>query len=122
MGYFVYNFEKLSVWQNARDLVKRIYIITKGFPDSEKYLLTNQMRRSAISVSSNIAEGINRTSKKEQGRFTTIAYSSLIELLNQVILALDMNYVTNVEYHSLRTKIEKISNQLNALKKYQLGI
>ena len=111
-----YSFEKLNVWQNSRELTKTIYKITKEFPSDERYGLISQMRRAMISVSSNIAEGSSRKTKKDQAHFYTIAYSSLIELLNQIILSLDLIYIDNEQYLELRSSVELISNQMNALR------
>lgn len=113
-----YSFEKLEVWHDSRELMKLVYKITKGFPDDEKFGITNQMRRSVISVSSNIVEGSYRTSGKDKSNFMTIAYSSLMELLNQTIASLDLQYINEDQYNELRIQIEKISNKLSALAKY----
>ncbi len=114
----IYSFEKLEVWQDARELTKIIYDITRYFPDDEKFGITNQMRRSAISVSSNIVEGSYRSTWKDKTNFMTIAYSSLMEILNQTIVSLDLKYITEDQYHEIRNHVEKISNKLNALTKY----
>jgi four helix bundle protein len=114
---YVYAFEKLNVWQNSRELTKDIYKVTKQYPSEEKFGLVTQMRRAMISVSSNIAEGSSRKTGKDQSHFYTISYSSLIELLNQIILSSDLEFINAEEYASLREKIELISNQINALKK-----
>jgi four helix bundle protein len=113
-----YSFEKLEVWHNARELTKIVYRITKGFPDDEKFGLTNQMRRSVISVSSNIVEGSYRATGKDKSNFMTIAYSSLMELLNQTIASLDLKYINEDQYKEIRIQIERISNKLSALTKY----
>jgi four helix bundle protein len=113
-----YSFEKLEVWHDSRELTKLVYSITKKFPDDEKFGLTNQMRRSTISVSSNIVEGSYRTTSKDKSNFMTIAYSSLMELLNQAIVSLDLKYINEDQYDEIRKQIEKISNKLNALTKY----
>jgi len=113
-----YSFEKLEVWHDARELTKIVYRITKGFPDDEKFGLTNQMRRSVISVSSNIVEGSYRSTGKDKSSFMTIAYSSLMELLNQTIASLDLKYIDEDQYNEIRNQIEKVSNKLNALTKY----
>ena len=113
-----YSFEKLEVWHDSRALTKMVYTITKGFPDDEKFGLTNQMRRAVISVSSNIVEGSYRTTGKDKSNFMTFAYSSLMELLNQTIASLDLNYINEEQYNELRSQIEKVSNKLNALTKY----
>ena len=112
-----YGFEKLNVWQNSRNLAKVIYQTTQTFPSDEKFGLVSQMRRAIISVSSNIAEGSSRSSRKEQEHFYSISYGSLLELLSQIIVSLDLNLITERQYVDLRENIEHISNQLNALKK-----
>jgi len=95
-----------------------IYRITKGFPDDEKFGITTQMRRAVISVSSNIVEGSYRSTGKDKSNFITIAYSSLMELLNQTIASLDLKYINEDQYHEIRSQIEKVSNKLSALTKY----
>ena len=114
---FVYSFEKLDVWQEAHLLVKEIYRVTESFLNSEKYGLSNQIQRAAVSVVSNIAEGVSRFSPKEQIRFIEIAYGSLTEVYCQLIIAMDLNYINKEKLELLKTTILKISNQLNALKK-----
>lgn len=113
----IYYFEKLEVWQNARIFVKNIYTITSNFPDSEKFGITNQLRRAGLSITTNIAEGFSRNSNVEKARFINISYSSCIEVINFLILSLDLNFVNEEQYESLREEAEKISNQLNALHK-----
>ncbi|MGB1248701.1 MAG: four helix bundle protein [Chitinophagales bacterium] len=115
-----FSFEKLSVWQDARFFVKEIYQITKSFPREEQFGLTSQIRRAAVSVCSNLAEGTARISMKEQARFTEIAYGSLIEVLNQLIIAVDLDFYSEKELNIMRPKIEKLSNQINALRKMQI--
>lgn len=92
-------------------------MMTASFPNEEKFGLVSQMRRAVVSVSSNIAEGSARKTNKDQAHFYTTAYGSLIELLNQVILSLDLNYIESEQYSELRESISLISNQLNALRK-----
>jgi four helix bundle protein len=113
-----YSFEKLEVWHDARELTKIIYKITKGFPDDERFGITNQMRRSVISVSSNIVEGSYRSTGKDNSNFMTIAYSSLMELLNQSIVSLDLSYINENQYNEIRIQIENVSNKLNSLSNY----
>jgi four helix bundle protein len=113
-----YSFEKLEVWQDTRELTKTIYKITKHFPEEERFGLTNQMRRAAVSVSSNIVEGSYRSSGKDKSNFMTIAYSSLMELLNQTFIAYDLSYIDENQFAEIRSQIEKISNKLNSLSKY----
>lgn len=101
-----YSFEKLACWQHARELAVWIYNVTKSFPADEKFGLISQMRRAAISIASNLAEGTSRVSKKDQAHFSTISYSSTIELLNDIIIAKDLELLTDKLYIEGREKIE----------------
>ena len=116
----LFSFEKFDVWKLARKLSKIVYKISGYFPEHEKFGLTSQIRRAVISVSSNIAEGSARISGKEQARFTEIAFGSLLEVLNQLIVAVDLEYIPNSELHNQRPLIEEISNKLNKLHQFQL--
>ena len=116
----IYSFEKLDVWRKSCLLAKEIYLITnKYFPQSEKYGLSSQIRRSSISVSSNIAEGTSRNSGKEQARFTNIAYGSLMEVLSQILIVRDLNYIDETHYLKIRKMINTISSSLCKLRDYQ---
>ena len=115
-----FSFEKLEVWNLSRLFTKHIYNVSREFPDSEKFGLTSQIRRAAISVSSNIAEGSARITGKEQARYTEIAYSSLLECLNQIIIAIDLKYLVEKDIDELRPLIDEIANKLNKLRKSQL--
>lgn len=117
---YTFSFEKLNVWMDSKTLVKRIYLITKAFPADERFGLTSQLRRASVSVASNIAEGTSRKSNKDKARFTTISFSSLMEVLNQIIISKELNFIGENDYQILREDIEKISNRLNALRKSQL--
>ena len=92
-------------------------MLTSVFPSEEKFGLVSQMRRAVISVSSNIAEGSSRKTEKDQAHFYTMAYSSLVELLNQLILSYDLEFLKEEKYVDLRNKVELISSQLNKLRK-----
>ena len=116
----IYSFEKLTVWQKSRKLSFVIYKVTKAFPKEEIFGLTSQMRRSAISISSNIAEGSGRHSAKDKARFSEIAYGSALELLNQIILFKDLEFVSNENYNEIRSEIEEITSMLDSLYKSQL--
>ena len=113
-----YSFERLDVWKETRDLTKDIYIVTREFPADEKFGISSQIRRAAISVSSNIVEGSYRKSMKEKFNFMNIAYSSLMELLSQVILCYDLGYISEEQYLKLRGSIEEVSKKLASLSKY----
>lgn len=114
----LYSFERLDVWRDSRDLAKIIYQVTKDFPTEEKFGISNQIRRSVISVSSNIVEGSYRKSFKDKSNFMNIAFSSLMELLSQVIICRDLDYITEEQFIKLRKSIEKISNKLFSLTRY----
>ncbi len=116
----VFSFEKLIVWQKARVLAKEIYKITSGFPKEELFGMTNQMRRCSVSIPSNLAEGSSRRTNKDKARFTEIAFGSGLELLNQLILAYDLNFISEVQYFEIRNKIQEVTFLLDALKKAQL--
>ncbi|KJD36571.1 30S ribosomal protein S23 [Tamlana sedimentorum] len=114
-------FEKLNVWIDPKELVKLTYLVTKEFPIEEKYGLTNQLRRASISVASNLAEGTSRNTNKDKAHFTTLSFSSLMEVLNQIIIAKELGFLNENNYQKTRTQIENISNKLNALRKVQLN-
>ena len=114
----LFSFEKLEAWKNAKLIAVKTLKLTLNFPDSQFSPIANQMRRSAISISSNIAEGQGRLEGKEQSQFYKFAYSSLMELLNQLIISRDFNLITEIEYDEIRLLIEKTSFQLNGLNRY----
>jgi len=116
---YVYSFEKLDVWIEAKNFAKQIYTLTSKFPETEKFGLTVQLRRAAISIASNIAEGSARNSNKDKAHFTTIAFGSAVEVLNQLIISCELGFITEAEYIELRTQVESITNKLNALRNYQ---
>jgi four helix bundle protein len=116
----IYYFEKLDVWQKGRTYLKSIYQISQKFPFDEKFGMTSQIRRAAISINCNIAEGVSRQTGKEQARFTEISYGSLMETLNLLILANDLTYISDEELNNFRPLIEEISNKLNSLRETQL--
>jgi four helix bundle protein len=113
----LYTFEKLEVWKLSRKLAVRIYRITGNYPQTEKFGLTRESRRSAVSVPSNIAEGTSRRSYREKSRYIEIAYGSLMELLNQLIMAVDLHFLDEQVYLKIRPDIEELSNKLNALER-----
>lgn len=120
LEYHEYSFEKLTVWQQSIGFVETIYRITEQFPKSELYGLTSQIRRAVISVPSNIAEGSTRKSFKDQARYSEIAFGSLIEILNQVVIAHRLNYINTENLNLIRLEIENIARQINALKSSQI--
>ena len=115
----LFSFEKLIAWQKGRELAVLIYKTTKQFPKDELFGLTSQMRRCSISIASNLAEGSGKISFKEKARCSEIAYSSSLELLNQVILSNDFEYVDDREYVQLREKISEVNMLIDGLYKSQ---
>ena len=113
---YKYSFEKLGVWHDAKFLTILIYKFTKQFPEDEKFGLVSQMRRCSISVCSNIAEGSSRKTGKDQSHFYTMAYSSLMELLNQCIISQELSYLDIDNINEIRQEVEKISNKINGLR------
>ncbi|PHS67527.1 MAG: four helix bundle protein [Flavobacterium sp.] len=118
---YLFSFEKLTVWVDSKELIKLIYLVTKKFPDEEKFGLTSQLRRAAVSVASNLAEGTSRKTNKDKAHFTTISYSSLMEVLNQIIISKELNFINEKDYSIIRESIQKIANKLNALRNSQLS-
>ncbi len=112
----VYAFEKLQVWQDARNFTVFIYKLTADFPSEEKFGLVSQVRRACISIASNIAEGSARKSAKDQANFYQMAYSSALEVLNQLIISSDLKFLSDDDLIVCREKIESISIKLNALR------
>ena len=117
---YIFSFEKLEVWAEAKEFSKLIYEITSKFPDSEKFGLISQLRRASISIASNIAEGSARKSYKDKAHFTTIAFGSAVEVLNQLIISFELHFVSQVDYLKVRAKLESITNKLNFLRNYQI--
>jgi four helix bundle protein len=118
---YEYYFEKLDVWKLCIELNVRVYMVTDSFPDSEKFGLTSQLRRAIVSVSNNIVEGLSRSSFKDQARFSTIAYGSLMESLNLLIIAKELAYLSSGVYMEIRKMINEVSNKINALRNTQLS-
>ena len=118
---FTYSFEKLEVWVESKNFSKSIYLVTSKFPDNEKYGLISQLRRASISICSNIAEGSARNSFKDKAHFTTMAFSSAVEVLNQLIICFEIDFISENEYFKLRGDLESITNKLNALRTYQVN-
>ena len=116
-----FSFEKLMVWQKSRTLAVLIYKTTKAFPADERFGLISQMRRCTVSIASNLAEGTGRHSNIDKARFTEIAYSSALELLNQAIIANDLKHLTDEHYQNIRTSINEITAMLDGLRKSQLN-
>lgn len=114
---YTYPFEKLEVWHAAKNLVVKIYKLTASFPVEEKFGMVSQMRRAAVSICSNLAEGSGRSTSKDQGHFYSLSYSSLMELLNQLLIALELQWLTEGDFNETRQDLERISAKINSLRK-----
>jgi four helix bundle protein len=97
----IQEFTDLYAWQEAHKLVLLVYKTTRRFPREELFCLTDQMRRAAISITSNIAEGFGRRGYKEKIQFYYLAHGSLTELKNQILLAHDIDYLSNDNYQTI---------------------
>lgn len=109
------SFTDLIAWKEGHKLVLEIYKLTKDFPKSESYALVDQMRRCAVSITSNIAEGFSRKSKKEKCQFYYTALGSITELQNQLLIARDIGYLTKEKFSSIAEKTIKIHKLFNGL-------
>ena len=112
-----FGFERLDIWQNSRILVKDVYQMVAKFCQEEKYGLSDQLRRAVISIPSNIAEGSGRFSIKEKIHFTEIAYGSLMEVVCQTILAVDLGLATEIDKEQILIKAELLKRQLSAYRR-----
>jgi four helix bundle protein len=118
---YTFGFEKLDVYQMGKSFVKDIYALTKRFPDVEKYGLVSQINRSAVSVVSNLVEGNSRNTPKDKAHFTQLSYSSLMEVLCQIDISRELEYITIDDYNKVRLQVEDLAKRLNGLRKRQLG-
>ena len=112
-----FRFEKLTVWQDARKFVGLIYEVTKRFPKEEQFGLTNQLRRAAVSVALNIAEGSDRKSDIEFKRFLRMAIGSLEEVVTGLYIALDQQFIDKEKFDILYSEANHLVAKLNALMK-----
>ncbi|MBR5842568.1 MAG: four helix bundle protein [Bacteroidaceae bacterium] len=110
-------YRKLIVYQRAMDLVTEIYELLRTFPQEEKYALCDQIRRAAVSVPSNIAEGMSRFSNKEKIQFLNISNGSLMETMCQIEIAKRIGYVSQEEYLHIEKNVSEIAYMLSSLRK-----
>ncbi len=109
------SYQDLIVWQKAKDFVVLVYRATSTFPQVELYGLTSQLRRAAVSVPSNIAEGFRRSGKKEKVQFLRVAYGSGAELETQLIIAHELGYLIVGDYTKLATALAEVMKMLNTV-------
>ena len=113
----MFNFEKLEVWQKAIDFADFVYSVTRTFPDDERFGLTNQMRRAAVSISSNIAEGSSRSSRSDFARFVELATGSIYEVVSQATIGKRQRFLTEQNYGRLYSACEEQSKMLSGLRR-----
>jgi four helix bundle protein len=117
----MFNFEKLEVWQKAIDFANLVYNETRAFPAEERFGLINQLRRAAVSVSSNIAEGSSRSSKSDFARFLEIAAGSVFEVVSQGFVAQRQGFWSDVQFRRIYSDAEELSRMLSGLRKSLLS-
>lgn len=111
----LFYFRKLDVYQNAKSLTRLIYSYLKKYPVEERFALCSQLRRAVSSIPINIAEGFGRVSSKEKARFLEIAYGSLTEVVCELEISLEENYISNDEFLEAEKQITIIGKQLSSL-------
>jgi len=109
------SFTDLIAWKEGHALVLMTYKITKSFPKEEMFALTNQMRRCAVSITSNIAEGFSRRSYKDKTHFYTISQGSVTELQNQLLISRDVKYIVNEQFNNIAEQAVKVHKIINGL-------
>lgn len=113
----LFAFEELEVYQIARQYVKNVYLLSEAFPAKEDFALTSQIRRAAVSITSNLAEGTSRFSLKDKSHFIEIAYGSLMETYFQIQVASDLEYISQVSMTQIAPLVKELRNKLSALRK-----
>jgi four helix bundle protein len=113
-----FNFEKLDVWQRAVGLASFVYDFTRAFPGEEKFGIVSQMRRAAVSVSSNIAEGSSRSSRQDFARFVELAVGSLYELVSQGFIAQKQGFLDDRAFQRLYTEADELIRMLSGLRNH----
>lgn len=117
----MFNFEKLDVWRKVIEFADLVYSLTGAFPDNERFGLTSQMRRAAVSISSNIAEGSSRFSRDDYARFLEIATGSLFEVVSQSFIATKQGFISDQDRLRLYSAAEEQSRMLSGLRR-SLGV
>lgn len=112
----LFSYRDLVAYQRSKALVSEVYGALESFPKKETYALCDQLRRAVISIPSNIAEGMGRTSIKEQIHFIEIAFGSLYEVMCQIELAKDLNYITEVQFKEIEESVQNVAKPLSGLR------
>ena len=111
-----YSYKTLNVYKEAKALVVDVYRLLKQYPAEERYALCDQIRRAAISITSNIAEGMSRYSDKEKAHFLEIAYASMMEVESQLDISVDLEYINIEQFVAIADSIDSVGKQLSALR------
>lgn len=112
---YLKSYKELIVWQKSIKLVKEVFLLTDKFPKSETYGLISQMRRAAVSIPSNIAEGYGRKSPKEYAQFYSIAYGSTLELETQLIISKELSFIKPEDFQKVNSLLEEVAKMLNSI-------
>ena len=113
----IFGYRKLVVYIKAREMVRQVYKLLKNFPKEEQFAMCDQLRRASVSVTSNIAEGVNRYSVKEKAHFLEMSYSSLMEVMSQLEIANDLGYISNVDLNNIEVGVADIARLLSGLQR-----
>ena len=117
----VFGYRRLIAYQKAKEIVKRTYKLLKKFPVEERYALCDQLRRASVSITSNIAEGVNRFSVKDKAHFVEIAFGSMMEVSSQIEIAEELGYITTEERISMDVLVEEEARLLSGLQNSYKG-
>lgn len=111
-----YSYKTLNVYQDAKALIVSIYRLLGQFPVEERYAICDQIRRAAVSITSNIAEGMSRYSDKEKAHFLEISYASMMEVDSQLEVSVELEYITKEQYGQIEKQINNVGRQLSHLR------
>jgi four helix bundle protein len=112
----MFGFERLEVWQRSLEFSRKVYTVTRQFPPEERFGLTNQLRRSSVSISANVAEGSGRHSHREFAHFVAIAYGSIMETVSHLRIAKTLTFLNDQEFEDLYLQAEEIARMLSGLR------
>lgn len=119
----LHNFKELIAWQKARELVKEVYLTSSQFPADERFGITSQVRRAAVSIPTNIAEAFGRGSDKETAQFLNYAFGSAFEVESLLILAFDLEMLSETVLHELSNKVSEVQKLIyGLLKKFKIDV
>jgi len=112
----MHRFKELEIWKRSRLFCSKTYELTSKFPESEKFGITNQLRRASVSIPSNIAEGSSRSSNKDFSRFLQITLGSAYEIETQLLIAFDLKFISKYELENMTYELEQIIKMISKFK------